>query len=164
MSSTSTLASDKKMLDTENDIKCPVCQQKSANHFNLQIHLCRHFLGQLADSFGYMMNNTTCTICEKTFKEQSSVIIHIGIKHGKINKRREDVGLCHSKELSHGHQQPCKENEGQIQRCVCGEVSPLPGVHGGDEEDCQSVLFSNYSAAWQLSKLCGHRIWVGDED
>ena len=40
---------------------------------------------ELQESFGNLMNDMKCNLCNNVFKHKQSLLLHIGCKHGKIN-------------------------------------------------------------------------------
>ena len=82
-----TPASEKKPLDSECnfDLTCQVCGHRQETQSKLEQHLCRHFMKELQESFGNLMNDMKCNLCNNVFKHKQSLLLHIGCKHGKIN-------------------------------------------------------------------------------
>ena len=82
-----TPASERKPLDSECnfDLTCQVCSQRQGSQSKLEQHLCRHFMKELQESFGKLMNDMKCNLCNNVFKHKQSLLLHIGCKHGKIN-------------------------------------------------------------------------------
>jgi len=71
--------------DCNYELECQVCQQKLKNETLLEQHCCRHFQKELQDQYGSLMDGLRCVVCNSSFKQKASLLIHIGGKHGKIN-------------------------------------------------------------------------------
>ena len=67
------------------DLECKVCDQKVKTISLLEQHCCRHFMKELQEQYGSLMDGLKCTICHSIFKQKHSLVLHIGCKHGKIN-------------------------------------------------------------------------------
>ena len=82
-----TKSGEKMSLDAECNfnLECQVCKQKLSSFHMLEQHCCRHFMKELAEQFSGIMENMKCGLCNSTFKQKHSLLLHIGCKHGKIN-------------------------------------------------------------------------------
>ena len=62
-----------------------MCDKQLGSLHQLEQHCCRHFMKELAEQFSGIMENMKCGLCNSTFKQKHSLLLHIGCKHGKIN-------------------------------------------------------------------------------
>jgi hypothetical protein len=76
------------------DLKCEVCNQEQKSINLLEQHCCRHFMKDLKDQYASLMDGGKCNICGNMFKQQHSLLMHIGCKHGKINEVLKQKGFA----------------------------------------------------------------------
>lgn len=76
------------------DLKCEVCGQDQKSESLLEQHCCRHFMKELKDQYASLMDGGKCNICGNSFKQQHSLLLHIGCKHGKINEVLNQKGFA----------------------------------------------------------------------
>merc|ERR1712059_152956 len=75
-----------------NDLKCEVCGQEQRTISALEQHCCRHFLKELRDQCASLMEGGKCNVWGHVFKQQQSLLLHLGCKHGKINEVLKQKG------------------------------------------------------------------------
>ena len=59
----------------------------------LEKHCCGHFMEELAEQFSGIMENMKCGLCNSVFKKKHALLLHIGVKHGKINVILKEKGF-----------------------------------------------------------------------
>ena len=64
------------------------------NLHQLEQHCCRHFMKELAEQFGNLMDDLKCSLCNTVFKQKHKLLLHIGCKHGKINEVLKQKGFA----------------------------------------------------------------------
>ena len=66
---------------------CELCVQdfSSVPISSLAYHYCNHFSDKMQIYFSRFYFDETCKICKKNFKTLDSLMVHIGVRHGKIN-------------------------------------------------------------------------------
>ena len=76
------------------ELNCQVCNQSMRSLSLLEQHCCRHFMKELQDQFGGLIDGMKCTICNSIFKQKGSLLLHIGCRHGKINDILKQKGFA----------------------------------------------------------------------
>ena len=76
------------------ELNCQVCNQSMKSLSLLEQHCCRHFMKELQDQFGGLIDGMKCTICNSIFKQKGSLLLHIGCRHGKINDILKQKGFA----------------------------------------------------------------------
>ena len=68
--------------------KCPMCPNRSYPSIShLRQHLCSHFRSELKYfSKDLMLENNTCGVCSNVIKNPTSLLIHIGTIHKKLDE------------------------------------------------------------------------------
>jgi len=71
----------------EMERSCELCVQdfSSVPISSLAYHYCNHFANKMQVYFSRFYFDETCKICKKNFKSLDSLMVHIGVRHGKIN-------------------------------------------------------------------------------
>ena len=66
---------------------CEICVQdfSTVPISSLAYHYCNHFSAKIGTFFSRYYTDKTCNICKKNFKTINSLMVHIGVRHGKIN-------------------------------------------------------------------------------
>jgi len=76
------------------ELICQVCNQSMKSLSLLEQHCCRHFMKELQDQFGGLIDGMKCTVCNSIFKQKGSLLLHIGCRHGKINDILRQKGFA----------------------------------------------------------------------
>jgi len=76
------------------ELSCQVCNQSMKSLSLLEQHCCRHFMKELQDQFGGLIDGMKCTVCNSIFKQKGSLLLHIGCRHGKINDILRQKGFA----------------------------------------------------------------------
>jgi len=74
---------------------CELCIQdfSSVPVSSLAYHYCNHFSDKMQTYFSTYYFNKTCKICKKSFGTIDKLMVHIGVRHGKINNILNSVHL-----------------------------------------------------------------------
>ena len=78
----------KPSVETDRLSSCFLCSEtwRNPSEKSLAKHYCKHYEGELSEYFATFRTNNSCNLCKRYFPEESALLTHIGIKHGKINK------------------------------------------------------------------------------
>jgi len=71
----------------KNDLNCQVCHSHHFNKLSLLLthYTQSHFLKEAKETFKPYINDKNCKLCGRLCKTTQQLIIHIGVKHKKIN-------------------------------------------------------------------------------
>lgn len=75
-------------------ISCEVCNKEFDAVSLLAQHMVRiHFWKEVKERFTHLYEGNTCLVCSKSFSKQTTVILHVGSMHKKIDELMEEKGL-----------------------------------------------------------------------
>ena len=76
------------LTETDTTRSCFLCSDnlRNSSEKSLAKHYCRHYESELSEYFATFRTNNSCNLCKRYFPEDSALLFHIGVKHGKINK------------------------------------------------------------------------------
>ena len=72
---------------------CFLCCENLTSSSKMAKHYCRHYENELSEYFATFRTNNSCNLCKRYFQEDSALLTHIGVKHGKINKLLSAHGI-----------------------------------------------------------------------
>ena len=74
---------------------CGVCSEDFSRESlsALVLHYCDHFSEHLPYKFRRFYSGNSCSICNKVFSVQASLLSHIGVRHTKINNVLRDFNI-----------------------------------------------------------------------
>ena len=136
-------------------LSCNVCEKQY--DLKTQVKLCytRHFYKPLKFMFNDLINKETksCTLCGKNFKTQRRVVMHIGIRHNKIeeviniqnqkNYVKEDITVTAVKPASKTFRELLKTTETKCEDCN-KEFSSITGLSYHKKQHMDNSKFYCY--------------------
>ena len=75
----------------EKSCVCQLCGKKFPSTNKLGQHMCAHYIQELK-ALASMYNGTTCIPCGTTYSTENALMLHLGLKHRKINTLLEAAG------------------------------------------------------------------------
>ena len=75
----------------EKSCVCQLCGKKFPSTNKLGQHMCAHYIQELK-ALASMYSGTTCTPCGTTYSTENALMLHLGLKHRKINTLLEAAG------------------------------------------------------------------------
>jgi len=152
-------------LDGEGTLNCQMCQSNDSSHKKLSplfMHYMRaHFMRKAKIEFRKYSSNKTCKLCNKECTSSNYLLVHIGVKHKKVNellrmegysehdKRRTLLNQEHinignvddiSIELQNNEKEPVSTNENIVDSSTSDLDSSIAWNASGDTDkgmNCQ---------------------------
>ena len=81
-------------MNTSTDtLTCEMCGKDKKHVSQLWVHYClSHLLKELRTRYSPLTSGMTCSLCDKTLGNETSLYSHIGVKHGKVNEVLASLG------------------------------------------------------------------------
>ena len=115
---------------------CGVCSEdfSSESLSSLILHYCDHFSEHLPSKLRRFYSGNSCSLCNKVFSVQSSLLSHIAVRHTKINMvlRAFNIAPIHF---------PKKQ---MVLRSKMSATNSVPVVPDEEPEDVKNVKISKY--------------------
>ena len=79
--------------ETDAQFPCTVCGNKQKSSAALIQHTCMHYTRQIKERFSDCMDMATnqCKICNKICASKQSIVLHVGVKHHKLQELLDEL-------------------------------------------------------------------------